>query len=310
MTACSGRTLAQAKINLALRVLGRAEDGYHAVETVFLRLELGDDVRLKTGGSGRRIRCEGVTDTPPERNLAYRAAVAFADETGWPDGFQIEIEKRIPVGGGLGGGSADAAAVLRILNRLAPTRLSRQRFLELAGRVGSDVPFLASDFVMALGWGRGEKMTELAPLPATDVQLIVPPFAISTTEAYAALDRLRGEAGPRPPRFTVEMFRSWHDTAANSVNDFEDVVRERYVEAGLGALLSNAAARGGSLVRMTGSGSTIFVVQDVAPVDRSRPSIPRSSRNTPALGLARVSINTKIITTRTATSVVPVEILG
>jgi 4-diphosphocytidyl-2C-methyl-D-erythritol kinase len=106
------------------------------------------------------------------------------------------------------------------------------------------------------------------------------------------------------------MFGSWHDAAVNSVNDFEDVVREQFASAGLESLLLQAtASRGGSLARMTGSGSTIFVVQNTAALSRDRANIPRSSRNTPALRVARVSLDTRIITTRTSTSVVPVELL-
>jgi 4-diphosphocytidyl-2-C-methyl-D-erythritol kinase len=308
--ATAGRTLAQAKINLALRVLERQADGFHSIETVFLRLDFGDDVRVRVRKSGRMLKCDALRREPAESNLAYRAAVAYGAATGWPTGFAIDIEKRIPIGGGLGGGSADAAAVLRILNALSPSPLSTLELLDLAGQLGSDVPFLASDFVMALAWGRGEIMTELSPLPATDVQLIVPAFSISTAEAYDALDRARDDRRPRAPALTVEMFRSWNDVLKNSVNDFEEVARADFVAGGLEPLLfQKRRPRDRSLVRMTGSGSTIFVVQDVAPVTAGRTSIPRSSRNTPALQLARVSLDTKVITTRTSTSVVPVELL-
>jgi 4-diphosphocytidyl-2-C-methyl-D-erythritol kinase len=310
MTATAGRTLAQAKINLALRVLEKQPNGFHAIETVFLRLDFGDDVRVRIRKSGRTVKCDALKRVSAEDNLAYRAAAAYAGATGWPAGFVIEIEKRIPVGGGLGGGSADAGAVLRILNALSPAPLSRQQLLDVAGGLGSDVPFLASDFVMALAWGRGEIMTELPPLPATDVQLIVPAFGVSTAEAYDALDRARASQPPNAPSFTVEMFRTWHDVLENSVNDFEEVVRDRFAAGGLAPMLFGKRNPGDrSLVRMTGSGSTIFVVQNVAHVDAARAAIPRTSHNTPALRLARVSLDTKIITTRTSTSVVPVELL-
>src|SRR3954453_232444 len=98
---------------------------------------------------------------PEERNLAYRAAALYADETGWPGGFEIVIKKRIPIGGGLGGGRADGAAVLRIFNTLSRNPISSASLQQLAARLGSDVPFLASDYGMAIGWGRGEKLLEL-----------------------------------------------------------------------------------------------------------------------------------------------------
>jgi len=186
-----GRTLAQAKINLSLRVFEKEADGYHSIETVFLRLDMGDDVRLHVRANARSLRCGVMRDQPQEENLAYRAAALYSEETGWPGGFEIVIKKRIPVGGGLGGGSADAAAVLRILNKLAPKPLEADALLRVAARLGSDVPFLASDFVMALAWGRGEKLLEVAPLPSRDVQLFLPPFGIDTGEAYALLDASR-----------------------------------------------------------------------------------------------------------------------
>ena len=257
MTARAGRTLAQGKINLALRVLGKESDGYHSIETVFLRIDLGDDVRVDTSARKRTLRCDALRDVPAAQNLAFRAAELFAAETGWPAGFAIEIDKRVPVGGGLGGGSADAAAVLRILNRLAPKPFTSEQLLFLAGRLGSDVPFLTSDYVMALGWGRGEQLTPVPPLPATDIQLIIPSFGISTAEAYATIDRLRGEGEHRAPIFTVEMFRTWYDAARNSVNDFEEAAREQFAAAGLEPLLlQGTTSRGGSLARMSGSGST------------------------------------------------------
>ncbi|MFN2635768.1 MAG: 4-(cytidine 5'-diphospho)-2-C-methyl-D-erythritol kinase [Gemmatimonadaceae bacterium] len=291
----AGRTLAQAKINLALRVLGKQPDGYHSIETVFLRVDFGDEVRLHIREKARTVRCAAMPDHPQAENLAYRAAALFSDETGWPGGFEVEIDKHIPIGGGLGGGSADAAAVLRILNELSANPLPTSQLLELAGKVGSDVPFLASDYPMALAWGRGEQMTELPPLPPRDVHLVVPPFAVSTAEAYSTLDRMRG-GNHRPPEFTTEMFKSWQDAAKNSVNDFENVVRDRFQQHGLSGLFEARGGRGALFVRMTGSGSTVFIIEE-------------STMRTSGPALAGLSRGAKIITTRTATSVVPVEVL-
>src|SRR5256885_11116759 len=152
MSLRGGRTLAQAKINLSLRVLGKNPDGYHSIETVFLRLELGDDVRLHVREKMRSLRCGVMRDQPQEENLAFRAATLFSAETGWPSGFEIVIKKRIPIGGGLGGGSPDAAAVVRRLNPLSPRPISPEALRDLPARLGSDVPFLARYYVIALGW--------------------------------------------------------------------------------------------------------------------------------------------------------------
>ena len=292
-----GRTLAQAKINLSLRVLGREPDGFHSIETVFLRLDLGDDVRLHIRAKARTLRCGVMRDQPQDGNLAYRAAALFAEETGWPSGFEIVIKKRIPIGGGLGGGSADAAAVLRILNRLSPNPLKTAALLSLAGRLGSDVPFLASDFVMALGWGRGEKLLKLPPLPSRDVQLFSPPFGMDTAEAYALLDSSRGSAPRAVPELTAEMFADWQSAARRAVNDFEAVIRPRW--PAIDALMARGD-RYGLFYRMSGSGSTVFKVPGI------HTRLVEGSRELPPLQLPE---GTKVIVTRTAESVVPVELL-
>ncbi len=297
MSGRAARMLAQAKINLALRVFGKQSDGYHSIETVFLRLDLGDDVEVRTTRGERSLRCFEMRDKRPEDNLAYRAADLFANETGWPKGFEIEIRKNVPIGGGLGGGSADAAAVLQILNTLSSKPMSSEKLLELAGRVGSDTPFLASDYVMALSWGRGERLLRLKPLPSRDVQLFFPPFGIDTGEAYALLDAARGPYTGLGPELTTEMFLDWNSAARNSVNDFEPVMRRRHKE--IDALLARGD-RHGLFYRMSGSGSTVFKVVGVGtrPLD--------SDAELPALELPE---GTKRIVTRTAESVVPVELL-
>jgi 4-diphosphocytidyl-2-C-methyl-D-erythritol kinase len=297
MSPRAARTLAQAKINLALRVLGKDTDGYHAIETVFLRLELGDDIEIRTTTGKRSLKCYEMRDWPAEGNLAFRAAALYADETGWPKGFEIEIVKNIPIGGGLGGGSADAAAVLRILNGLAPKPISDEALLALGGRLGSDVPFLASDYAMAMAWGRGDKLLRLDPLPIRDVQLFFPPFGIDTAQAYALLDEARGDSLSRNPELTTEMFESWESAAKNSVNDFEPIIRPRWPE--IDALLARGA-RSGVFHRMSGSGSTVFKVAGV-----SSPRIESKSGG----GSTIVPAGTRSIITRTSTSVVQIELL-
>jgi 4-diphosphocytidyl-2-C-methyl-D-erythritol kinase len=289
--------LAQAKINLALRVFGKEPDGYHSIETVFLRLDLGDDVEVRTTRGERSLRCFEMRDQRPEANIAYRAAELFSKETGWPKGFEIEIVKNVPIGGGLGGGSADAAAVLQILNTLARKRVTQDKLLELAGRLGSDVPFLTSDHVMALSWGRGERMLPLDPLPSRDIQLFLPPFGIDTREAYALLDEARGPYTGPGPELTAEMFRDWESAARNSVNDFEAVMRPRWKE--IDALLTRGD-RQGLFYRMSGSGSTVFKVSGVntRPLGANAQVDPRE-----------IPYGTRRIVTRTAESVVPVELL-
>ena len=293
--ATAGRTLAQAKVNLALRILGRNPDGYHSIETIFQRIELADPVTVRVTSGSRSLRCDALRGEAPEENLGFRAADAYARATGWPRGFEIYVDKRIPIGGGLGGGSADAAAVLRILNALSPAPLASQHLLGIAAGLGADVPFLTSDHVIALGWGRGEILQSLTALPQRSLALIVPSSGMATKDAYARVAASRGEYEMRFRAITPEMFGSWDNVARHSVNEFESVVADvfphlrSWIEVG---------ARLGLLTRLSGSGSTVFLV-DPGTKDSLQSAIA-------ALGL---DATTSVVRTRTATSVVPVEIL-
>jgi 4-diphosphocytidyl-2-C-methyl-D-erythritol kinase len=264
--AVEARVLAQAKINLFLRVLGRENDGYHSIETLFLRLDVADVVRIRVGdGDERVIHCHGPMCPagglgPPERNLAYRAAAAYAEATGWPRSFAIHIEKNVPVGGGLGGGSADAAAVLRALDAMAPQAAGPETVARIAARLGADVPFLASDSVCALAWGRGERMLDLRPPPRRQVELLVPPFGISTRWAYEQLAATWGDITPRPAMHRVAELSSWEHLASLAVNDLEPVVSARYPE--IASCVIALRARGARVAMMSGSGSTVFGIFD------------------------------------------------
>ena len=265
MTTGSARTIAHAKINLGLRVLAREQSGFHAIETVFARIALGDTVVVRVRESGRSIDCRGADVGPAERNLAYRAAVAFADVVGWPQGFAIEIDKVIPVGGGLGGGSADAGAVLRVLAALAPRPVPEETLLDLAARLGSDVPFLTTTAPLALAWGRGERMLALTPLPSRHVALVVPPFAVSTADAYGWVAAARGSYAPAPRIIHASQLASWEALSPLVANDFEAPVAERHPE--IAAILGALRRAGAAPAQLSGSGSTVYGVF-AAPPDR------------------------------------------
>lgn len=289
MSPLAGKTLAQAKINLFLKVLGKGVDGYHAIETLFLRLDLGDDVTVRVTDLGRAVDCEGLTGVPAEKNLAYRAAETYAAATGWPRGFSIEISKRIPAGAGMGGGSADAAAVLRILNTLSAEPLDDAHLLDVARAVGSDVPFLTSSAAMGLAWGRGERMLALAPLTKKPVLIAVPEFGVSTADAYARLDR--GGAIPTGAHLIfLSDLTSWSAVAAASQNDFEAVVGAEHPD--IPRLISTFKLAGAQISRMTGTGSAVFAVFDSAP-----------------LALPMMNSKVNLLTTLTSSSVVPVTVL-
>lgn len=265
----TARVAAQAKVNLLLRVLAREASGYHTIETIFLRLALADDVVVRVGDSvrGRALDCSGDA-MPPEGlgevtgNLAYRAAVAYAEATGWPNSFAIELTKRIPSGAGLGGGSADAGAVLRTLDALSPSPLGR-RLVELAPALGADVAFMTIDSPMALAWGRGERLFPLPALVTRPVVLMMPAFQVATKDAYGWLAHDRGAYDARGAEFQPAELDSWEGIEGIAVNEFEPVVSRRhpaiteYVDA-----LRAAAAM---LAMMSGSGSAVFGVFADAP---------------------------------------------
>jgi len=286
------RVSAQAKVNLWLRVGPRDPTGYHEIHTLFHRIDLADDVTVRVGGSVRAIDVAGprVPATglgAPERNLAYRAAVAYAEQAGWVRGFAIELTKHIPVGGGLGGGSADAGAVLRALDALAPTPIGESRRLAIAATLGADVAFLASDAVAAVGTGRGERLEAMDPLPSRDVVIVVPGFSIATADAYQWLDASRTSAprleSPALPRV------DWNAVGRASHNDFEPVVEARHDE--LTRIRERLRDAGARIARLAGSGSSVFAVFDGGAPPALRPGV-----------------NGAVIATRSSSRVVPVVV--
>jgi 4-diphosphocytidyl-2-C-methyl-D-erythritol kinase len=251
-------------------VLAREDSGYHQIETLFCRLDLGDDVAVRLTDRGTSVDCRGAEVGPVEDNLAYRAAELYRRAAEWPRGYAIEIDKRIPVGGGLGGGSADAAAVLRALDRLNPEPLPAAHLGALAARLGADVPFLTHEAPLALAWGRGERLLLLPALPARPVVLLVPPFPVATKDAYGWLAEFRAgspaiDAPPVAPRpYTAEALSTWAEVEERTENAFEDVVFPRHPR--LAHYRDALAARPGArVVRMSGSGSTLFGVFDHRP---------------------------------------------
>jgi 4-diphosphocytidyl-2-C-methyl-D-erythritol kinase len=258
MSAKVARVAAQAKLNLGLRILARERSGYHEIETLFARIALADTVTVRPGDEVRSLVVHGLASGPERENLAYLAAAAYSEATGWPGGFEIEIEKRIPVGGGLGGGSADAGAVLRALNALAPHPVSDAELLRIALTIGSDVPYLTTTEPFALAWGRGERMLSLPALPERTVLLVLPGFAVSTADAFGWIVSSRPVDVPSPRLVSVAELTSWETLQPHVVNDFEPVVCERYPDAA--STLAQLRAAGATIAGMSGSGSTMFGV--------------------------------------------------
>ncbi len=273
----AARIAAQAKLNLHLRVLAREESGYHSIETIFHRIDLADDILVEVTDGERSIDVDGAETGPPEANLAYRAAAAYAMQAGWPNGFRIELVKKIPVGAGLGGGSADAGGVLRILDFLSPQPLGETALLAIGGSLGADVPFLASNAVMAFAWGHGERMMAFPPLPRCDLILMSPAFSVSTVDAYGWLDADRAAAvsrvtvgaesvpTPESSPFTIDTWElsTWAGLSKFARNDFEAVVAARHPK--MLEYLDRLRNSRAIFAQMSGSGSTVFGVLDSPP---------------------------------------------
>ena len=268
------RVEAQAKINLRLKVRELGDSGYHSIETVFLRVDLADVITVATShGGGIAVDISGhpaliIASGPADQNLAVRAAAAYCERAGWHPRIEIRIDKAIPVGAGLGGGSADAAAVLRALDSLAPAPLPGHELLSLAATIGSDVPFLVGQDAMAVGWGRGERLMTLTPLPPRPLILAIPPIHVATREAYGWLGRARG-GPPTRPNIPGDAFGSWESAAAHAENDFFDVVAQRHPV--VRRIRDSLRERGARIAMLTGSGSAVFGIFDSEPAAAGGP---------------------------------------
>jgi 4-diphosphocytidyl-2-C-methyl-D-erythritol kinase len=182
---------APAKVNLVLRVLNKRPDGYHDLFMIMEKLSLADDIFLQEIESGIKLTIEGESDSgmQAEKNLAYRAAKAFREAAGENRGVSIRLTKRIPIAAGLGGGSSDAAAVLRGLNQLWEKEWDSNKLAALGAKLGGDIPFFCFDGP-AIVEGIGDRVTTLQKLPNLFFLLINPGFSVSTQWVYQEYDRL------------------------------------------------------------------------------------------------------------------------
>lgn len=246
---------APAKINLFLRVVGRRADGYHELDSVFVPISLSDRIRVEMrGASGCSIalRCDQAGIPGGERNLAWRAAHAFLREFGLDAEVLIDLHKEIPPGAGLGGGSSDAGAVLRMMAALAriedPARLGR-----VALGVGADVPFFLAPRIAHVG-GVGERIVPLERCARLWMVIAVPAVEISTAEIYRGL-RQDQWSGPAPDEH-LRMIAQGQITPAIVHNDLAAVAMAKFPQiAGLKRALE---AAGASAAAMSGSGGAVF----------------------------------------------------
>ena len=250
---------AYAKINISLDVTGRREDGYHDMAMIMQTVSLCDELTISIGGEGVSARSNLRFIPGDERNLAVKAAVKYLEAVGERDkGVSIDIRKNIPVGAGMGGGSADAAAVLRGMNRAFGDRLSEEELMSLAAATGSDVAFCLVGGTM-LATGRGELLSPLPPIPPCFITVCKPDFSISTPELFKKLDSVRLKGHPDTAGLIAALEKgSLPELCRRMYNVFEDVGdrRMRTVSQIKGQLLDHGAL--GAV--MTGTGSAVFGV--------------------------------------------------
>lgn len=256
------RAIAYAKLNLTLDVLGRREDGYHDLAMVMQTVDLHDDLELSFEGDGFRA-VTNLDYLPTDGgNLAVAAARIFCQETGCKvDGLTIKTHKRIPVCAGMAGGSSDAAAVLRALNRYTGAGLSDRRLRELGELVGSDVPYCVTGGTM-LAEGRGERLTPLPPMPRCHVAICKPNFSVSTPELFGRIDCKKLRRRPDTAGM-IEALASKDlvQISRRLYNVFEDVLLPRQ-QSEVAAIKSAMLSEGALGSAMTGTGPTVFGLFD------------------------------------------------
>jgi 4-diphosphocytidyl-2-C-methyl-D-erythritol kinase len=238
---------AHAKVNLGLHVTARRQDGYHDIDTLFVRLTLHDTLTLTKAQQGIQLQVQGANLPEDAGNLVYRAAEQYLNALPFEGGVRIQLIKEIPVAAGLGGGSSDAAAALKGLAQLYPANIE---LMDLAINLGSDVPFFLSDYSAARGQGRGEVLTPVS-LSTCHLVLINPGVHVSAKEAYGALDTLQGALAVTE---ILEALRQ--QQTPHLYNALQPGILIQY--PAIAQVLEALNGAGLAAVLMSGSGSTCF----------------------------------------------------
>ena len=251
---------AYAKLNLTLDVLGKREDGYHDLQSIMQTVSVRDDIEIDVGtGKPWKLVCDKEGIPCDERNLAWKAAKVYCEAMNKdPDGLEIRITKRIPSGAGMGGGSADAAAVLRALNEHYGSPLSIFALAELGAQVGSDVPFCVICGT-AMCEGRGERIRKLPDMPDCIFVVCKPEFSVSTPELYKKIDEVTITNRPDNRAMESALLAGDLEKVAHGLcNVFDPVVTEDHLE--LNYIKSIFHQYGAVGYQMTGSGSACFAI--------------------------------------------------
>lgn len=271
---------AWAKINLSLDILGPMPGGYHRMKMVMQSTGLRDRLRIRLNSTGEFSARSNFGFLPTDsRNDALRAARLFLERIGRPElGVELELEKHIPVGAGLGGGSADAAAVLRGLNELCRAGLGRAELEKLGGELGSDVPFCVAGGTQLAG-GRGDELTELPPLPDCGIVICKPGFSIRTPYLFSRVDGRRSRLHPDTAGM-VEAIGGGDlaGVARRCHNVFEDVLPRNCGE--VRTIKSRLLDLGALGAVMSGTGSAVFgIFEDMDAAGAAAAELGREYRD-------------------------------
>lgn len=251
------KLIAPAKVNLFLKVLNKRKDSYHNILTIFERISLCDKIRISTTSKGIVVYSNKFITRNPKENLAYKAAKLILNQTNIKAGVKIEIEKNIPIGGGLGGGSSDAAQVLIGINRLLNLKFNRKVLMKLASQLGADVPFFILDTPFAVGRSRGDRLKVMDSKKRFWHLLLYPGFGLSTKAVYDAFDF----ALTRRPRNVKIRFPSTCSMDFDAVesmlyNDLEDIAKKK--KDIIGKIIKRLAFCLGKKTILSGSGPSLF----------------------------------------------------
>ena len=250
---------AWAKVNIGLKIKEKREDGFHNIETTLTTINLADIITFEEITQGIEINAADL-DIPPEKNLCYTAARLISGKFKIKKGIRIDLIKNIPVGGGLGGGSSDAACVLKGINELFNLKVPEETLFELGREIGSDVPFFIKGGA-AYARGRGDELN-FFKLPRMSLVIYWPGYPVMTKWAYDEYDKISLTAPPDTDIIVQEQQRKKKKSRPvfNLVNDFEKAVFRKHPD--LLDVKANLLASGAYIVNLSGSGSCLFVVVD------------------------------------------------
>lgn len=251
---------AYAKVNIALDIVGKREDGYHLLKMIMQAIDVYDEIEIEKAKEGIKLTCNKVYLPTDSKNLAYRAADKFMQKYNIKQGVNIHIKKNIPVAAGLAGGSADCAAVLKLMNELFEVGASEEELMELGLTLGADVPYCIVGGT-ALCEGIGEKVTKLKPFKDKILVVVKPNFGVSTKEVYGNFDLARVMKHPKVDELIEAMEKDDIEyVAGNMKNLLENVTLRKHNRISRIKMDMNKLGAINSM--MSGSGPTVFGIFD------------------------------------------------